>query len=77
MEAQRITVAMIDHSAGFETTPERVRLGDLADFSADVATFLRGENKEIDTRTLEVAVRKGSLAIETTPLLSAPNLFRA
>jgi len=25
---------------------------------------------------LEVAVRKGSLAIETVPLLSAPNLFR-
>lgn len=76
MEAPRVTVAMIDHSAGFEATPERVRLGVLADFSADVATFLRGENKEIDTRTLEVAVRKGSFAIETTPLLSAPNLFR-
>jgi hypothetical protein len=76
MEAQRITVAMIDHSAGFEASPERVRLGDLADFSTDVATFLRGENKEIDTRTLEVAIRKGSFAIETTPLLSAPNLFR-
>ena len=32
---------MIDHSAGFEASPERVRLGDLAGFSADVATFLR------------------------------------
>ena len=76
MEAQRVTLAMIDKSAGFEATPERVRLGDLAEFSTDVATFLRGENKEIDTRTLEVAVREGSFAIETTPLLSAPNLFR-
>lgn len=32
MQAQRLTVALIDHSAGFEATPERVRLGDLADF---------------------------------------------
>jgi len=76
MEAQRITIALIDHSAGFEATPERVRLGDLAEFSSDVATFLRGLDKEVDTNLLEVAVRKSSLAIETTPLLSAPNLFR-
>ena len=76
MEAQRITIALIDHTGGFEATPERVRLGDLADFSAEVATFLRGEDKEVDTKTLEVAVRNGSLALETAPLMSAPNLFR-
>jgi hypothetical protein len=76
MEAQRITIALTDHSAGFEATPDRVRLGDLASFSADVVTFLRGEDKEVDTNLLEVAVRKGSLAIETAPLLMAPNLFR-
>lgn len=76
MEAQRITIALTDNTAGFEATPDRVRLGDLAGFSSDVATFLRGEDKEVDTNSLEVAVRKGSLAIETTPLLAAPNLFR-
>lgn len=76
MEAQRITVALIDNTAGFEATPDRVRLGDLTGFSSDVATFLRGEDKDVDTNTLEVAVREGSLAIETVPLLSAPNLFR-
>lgn len=75
MQAQRITVALIDHSAGFEASPERVRLSDLADFSADVAVFLRGDGKEVDTKTLEVAIRHGSLAIETTPLLLAPRLF--
>ncbi|MDO8252853.1 MAG: hypothetical protein Q7T78_24470, partial [Rhodoferax sp.] len=75
MEAQRITVALIDHSAGIEASPERVRLGDLADFSSDVATFLRGDGKEVDTKTLEIAIRKGSLAIETSPLLAAPRLF--
>ena len=76
MEAQRITIALIDHTAGFETTPDRVRLDDLARFSNDVATLLRGEDKDIDTKSLEVAILKGSLAIETMPVLSAPNLFR-
>lgn len=76
MEAQRITIALTDHTAGFEATPDRVRLGDLAGFSSDVATFLRGEDKDVDTNALEVAVRKGSLAIETVPLLYAPSLFR-
>ena len=75
MQAQRITIALIDHSAGFEASPERVRLSDLADFSADVATFLRGEGREVDTKTLEVAIRNGSLAIETMPLSAAPRLF--
>lgn len=76
MEAQRITIAMIDHSAGFEATPERVRLGALTSFSSDVATFLRGEDREVDVNTLEVAVRTGSLVIETEPLLATPNLYR-
>jgi hypothetical protein len=75
MEAQRITLALIDHSAGFEASPERVRLGDLADFSADVAAFLRGDGKEIDAKTLDVSVRNGSFAIETMPLLGTPRLF--
>jgi len=75
MDAQRITIALIDHSAGFDASPDRVRLGDLVSFSADVATFLRGEGKEVDTKTLEVAVRNGSFAIETAPLLVAPRLF--
>lgn len=75
MQAQRITVAFIDHSAGFEASPERVRLANLADFSADVAAFLRGDGKEVDAKTLEVAIRNGSLAIETMPLSAAPRLF--
>lgn len=76
MEAQRITVALLDSTAGYEASPDRVRLADLADFSADVSSFLRGDDKDVDTKTLDVAVRKGSLAIETAPLLSAPGLFR-
>lgn len=76
MQAQRITIALTDHSAGFEATPHRVLLGDLSSFSADVAVFLRGEGKEVDTNTLEVAVLQGSLAIETAPVAMAPKLFR-
>ena len=75
MEAQQITIALIDRSAGFEANPERVRLADLADFSADVAAFLRGDGKEVDLKTLEVAVVYGSLGIRTAPLLAAPHLF--
>lgn len=75
MEAQQITIALIDHSAGFEASPERVRLADLAAFSADVATFLRGDGKEVDSKTLDVAVINGSLGIRTAPLPVAPQLF--
>ena len=75
MEAQRITVALVDRSAGYEASPERVRLADLARFADDVQTFLRGESKEVDTQTLDVAVRQGSFAIETAPIAAAPRLF--
>lgn len=75
MDAQQITIALIDHSAGFEASPERVRLADLAEFSADVASFLRGDGKEVDSKTLDVAVINGSLGIRTAPLPVAPQLF--
>ena len=68
METQRVTVALIDRSGGYEASPERVRLAALADFAADVETFLRGAGKEIDPAEIDVAVRAGSLAIETQPL---------
>lgn len=76
MEAQRITVAMVDRSAGDEASPERVRLADLVRFAEDVQTFLRGEAREVDTQSLDVAVRAGSFAIETAPIAAAPRLFQ-
>jgi hypothetical protein len=75
MEAQCITFALKDHAGGFETSPERVCLGDLARFADDVLVFLRGDSKEVDAQGLEVAVLDGSLAIQTTPLMAAPRLF--
>lgn len=76
MEAQSVTMAMIDRSAGYEATPERVRLGELARFAEEVQTFLKGDTREVDAQDLEVSVQKGSLAIQTVPIHGAPKLFR-
>jgi hypothetical protein len=75
MDGQRITLALDDQSGGFETSPDRVRLGDLVRFSEDVKEFLQGDGKEIDARNLEVQVIKGSFALQTLPLASTPKLF--
>jgi hypothetical protein len=76
MDAQRLILTMIDRSAGYEATPERVQLGVLVRFADDVQNFLCGEAREVDTQQLEVAVREGSFAIETAPLNAAPRLFQ-
>lgn len=76
MEAQPITFALTDTTAGYEASPDRVRLSLLADFSADVALLLRGAAREVDTSTLEVAIQAGSVAIKTAPVAVAPTLFR-
>ena len=76
MEAQPVIFTVTDTTAGYEATPERLRLELLASFSADVSQLLRGSQKETDPGQLDVAVRSGSLAIHTDPLLGAPSLFR-
>lgn len=73
---QRITIALVDKSGDSEATPERVRLAALADFTRDVQEFLRGSDKEIDPATLEVAIKAGSVAIETAPLIPELKVFR-
>ncbi|MEO8125199.1 MAG: hypothetical protein ABI633_14220 [Burkholderiales bacterium] len=76
MQAQSLTFALTDSSAGYEATPERVRLEALTAFVSDVSTLLRGANRELDPGELDVAVRAGSLAIVTEPISAAPALFR-
>lgn len=76
MEAQSLTFALIDSSAGYEATPERVRLEALTEFASDVSILLRGANREVDPGKLDVSVRTGSLAIVTEPISNAPSLFR-
>ena len=76
MEAQALTFSLIDESSGYEATPNRVRLEALTKFAADVSVMLRGDNREVDTGQLDVAIRPGSLAIHTEPIAAAPLLFR-
>lgn len=76
LEAQSISIAMSDSSAGYEVTPARVRLAALADFTRDVTDFLAGEDREIDVNSLDVAVVPGSVAIQTAPIVHAPSLIR-
>lgn len=76
MDAQALTFSLIDTSSGFEATPDRVRLEALTDFTSDVSSLLRGTQREVDPGQLDVAVRAGSVAIETAPIVAAPTLFR-
>lgn len=76
MEAQAVTLSLIDASQGYEATPERVRLSVLADFTRDVEVFLRGKLREVDSSAIDVAIRPGSVALVTQPIASAPGLFR-
>lgn len=76
MEAQPVTFSLVDVSAGYEATPERVRLESLTAFTSDVSLLVRGGNREIDPGELDVAVRAGSVAITTAPIMTAPTLFR-
>lgn len=75
MDGQRITLALDDKSDGFETSPDRVRLGDLVRFAEEVKEFLQGDGKEIDARNLDVQIKHGSFAVQTFPLDNAPKLF--
>jgi hypothetical protein len=68
MKAQPVTISLHDVSRGFEVSPERVPLAVLSDFARDVEELLRGDGKQLDTGNLEVAVVKGSLAVQTQPI---------
>jgi hypothetical protein len=76
MEAQTLTFSLTDTSSGYEATPKRVKLELLADFTADVSALLRGSQREVDPEKIDVAVRTGSIAIQTEPIALAPMLFR-
>ncbi len=76
MDAQPLTFSLIDETSGYESTPERVRLETLANFTADVSSLLRGSHREVDPGELDVAIRSGSVAIHTEPIAAAPSLFR-
>lgn len=75
MEAESITVAITDESHGYAVSPERVPLGLLSEFAADVQAFIRGSDKDFDAAAIEVAIVDGSFALASEPMV-APSLFR-
>ena len=67
MEAQALLIVLHDESAGYEATPDRVPLSVLRAFAKDVDEFVRGDDNDVDTGTLDVAVVSGSLGLRTAP----------
>lgn len=68
MEAQSILFALHDASAGYDVSPQRVPLGTLKAFAADVAEFLRGDTNLQELAAVDVAIVPGSLALQAAPL---------
>src|SRR5690606_22761100 len=62
MDKHTITLAVTDSSGGYEISPERVPIGVLADFSKEVAEFLRGSGR-LSEAPSDVSIGKGSLAL--------------
>lgn len=62
MDKHTITLAVTDSSGGYEISPERVPIGVLADFSKEVADFLRGSGR-LSEAPSDVSIGKGSLAL--------------
>ncbi|NJN00649.1 MAG: hypothetical protein HC793_03355 [Aquincola sp.] len=46
----------------------------MREFVREVEEFLRGDDKEVDTSALDVAVVSGSFALRTSPIALAPHL---
>lgn len=67
MEAQALTIVLHDNSRGYEITPDRVPLHVLRTFAKDVDDFLRGDDNDVDTTALAVAVTSGSFGLRTEP----------
>ena len=62
---RKLRFSVSDRVGGHDVTPETIPLGLLRDFVKDVATFIRGNDREIDAADLLVSVAKGSLALES------------
>jgi hypothetical protein len=68
---RKLLFSVSDRADGHEVTPETVPLGLLKDFVSDVAAFIRGSDKLVDTNDLLVSVVKGSFALQNYEELPA------
>jgi hypothetical protein len=74
MEPLVLTFAFDDMDAGAPVSPACVGLAAAREFVREVEEFLRGDDKEIDTAALRVAVVDGSFALRTGAIAAAPGL---
>lgn len=71
-----LTLAVSDMVDDVEVGPSHVPLALLGEFQKDVAEFLRGASKDVDTGKVIVSVEPGSLAFVATGLLAASGLWK-
>jgi hypothetical protein len=69
-----LTFSFDSDAGATPVSPERVSLAAMREFVREVEDFLRGDDKEVDTAALEVAVIGGSFALRTEPIALAPRL---
>ena len=74
MQPLVITFAFDLGEAEPQASPEGVGLAAMRDFVREVEEFLRGDDKEVDTAALNVAVVGGSFALRTEGIAMAPRL---
>ena len=74
MQPLVITFAFDLGEAEPQASPEGVGLAAMRDFVREVEEFLRGDDKEVDTAALNVAVVGGSFALRTECIALAPRL---
>lgn len=61
---RKLLFSVSDRADGHEVTPETVPLGLLKEFVKDVATFLGGDGRDVDTKDLLVSVVQGSFGLQ-------------
>jgi hypothetical protein len=70
-----VLIFAFDSDAGAApVSPARVNLAAMREFVREVESFLRGDDKEVDTSALDVAVISGSFALRTEAIALAPRL---
>lgn len=74
MQPLVLTFAFDHDETGPAVSPAQVSLAAMREFVREVEDFLRGDDKEVDTAALNVAVVSGSFALRTESIALAPKL---
>lgn len=63
-----------DDDTETSVTPAHAPLAAVREFVTEVENFLRGDDKDVDTAALRIAVVQGSFALRTEPVVPVPKL---